>query len=152
MTALHCDAGTIAAIPRLRVTLRVYRQLTCAYASACCLAPGGGSRILSLDPRKSATYSDSRVLTYAGIGEQLERVMGIEYIAREPLLFSNHGVASADGRCVRFMCEKQPHTSQRDHSWQFSPLLAAHRPTVSLDRRLKMRQAANMDDRAGYGV
>jgi hypothetical protein len=43
----------------------------------------------------------------------MERVMGIEYIAREPLPVSNHGVASADGRCVRFMCEEQPHTSQR---------------------------------------
>jgi hypothetical protein len=41
--------------------------------------------------------------------------MGIEHIAREPLTVSNHGVASADWRCVRYSCEKQRHTSQCGH-------------------------------------
>jgi hypothetical protein len=49
--------------------------------------------------------------------------MGIEYIAREPLPVLNHGVASADGRCVRFMCEKQPHTSQRQPMRPFLTVL-----------------------------
>jgi hypothetical protein len=33
--------------------------------------------------------------------------MGIEHIARAPLIDSNHGVASTDDRCARFLCEKR---------------------------------------------
>jgi hypothetical protein len=81
--------------------------------------------------------------------------MAIEYIAREPLPVSNHCVASADGRCVRFMCEKQPHTSQCQPMRPFLAVLAppGRSPlTVSLDRRLKVRQVANMRGRTSYGI
>jgi len=49
----------------------------------------------------------------AGIGWRVERAMGIEYIARALAIYSNHSVASVDKRCVRFLCEKHCHTSQR---------------------------------------
>jgi hypothetical protein len=83
------------------------------------------------------------------------RIEYIEYIAREPPTVSNHGVASAGGRWVRFLCEKPPDSSQRQPMRPFLTVLAAASrspATVSLDRRLKMRQAANMCDRTGYGV
>ena len=51
--------------------------------------------------------------------------MGIEYIAREPPTFSNHGVTSAGGRRVRFVCEKPPDSSQRQ---PMRPFLTALTP------------------------
>jgi hypothetical protein len=39
--------------------------------------------------------------------------MGIEYIARAPIISSNHGVTRAHERRVRLLCEKWRHTSQR---------------------------------------
>ncbi len=43
---------------------------------------------------------------------EVERAMGIEYIARALRIFSNHGVTGADERCVRILCEKRRHTNQ----------------------------------------
>jgi hypothetical protein len=80
------------------------------------------------------------------------QVMGIEYIAREPFSVSNHGVQARMAAACDLCVKNSPTPANAGHSWQFSPLPAAHRPTVSLDRRLKMRQAANMCDSTSYGV
>jgi hypothetical protein len=39
--------------------------------------------------------------------------MGIENTARALRTLSNHGVASVAEHCVRLLCEKRCHTSQR---------------------------------------
>jgi hypothetical protein len=47
------------------------------------------------------------------ISRKLERVMGIEYIARRRLTALNHHVATVNENCVRFSCEKRCHGRQR---------------------------------------
>ena len=52
----------------------------------------------------------------AGIAQQrleVERAMGIENAARETVIIGNQRVMNSPGRCVRFLCEKQCYTSQR---------------------------------------
>jgi hypothetical protein len=39
--------------------------------------------------------------------------MGIENITRETVIIGNQRVMSSSERCVRFLCEKQCYTSQR---------------------------------------
>ena len=39
--------------------------------------------------------------------------MGIEHTAPALLAVSNHGVASTDDRCARFLCEDHGHSGQR---------------------------------------
>jgi hypothetical protein len=52
-------------------------------------------------------------LALASDGWRVERAMGIENTAGAPPAFSNHGVTSPHEHCVRFLCEKRCHTSQR---------------------------------------
>jgi hypothetical protein len=52
----------------------------------------------------------------AGIGQrwlEVERAMGIEYIAKWMSAYTNQALATEAQPCVRFLCEKRRHASQR---------------------------------------
>jgi hypothetical protein len=68
--------------------------------------------------------------------------MGIEYIARALRISSNHGVASSDERCVRFLCEEHCHSSQRQPMRALRPGLS--RPTACSSSALSVSRATLM--------
>jgi AbrB family looped-hinge helix DNA binding protein len=118
-----------------------------------------------------------RRILLAGIGQrwlEVERVMGIEHIVRERIIVWNHCVASADGCCVRFSCEKRCHTSPRQPKqandtqltywlprYHFFAIIRAMKTTIDSAGRIvvpkSLRQALNikpgqtLDIRAGDG-
>jgi hypothetical protein len=47
--------------------------------------------------------------------------MGIENTALDPKLVLTQSVVRSPDRCVRFLCEKQCYTSQRQPTWALVP-------------------------------
>src|ERR1700689_5077344 len=77
----------------------------------------------------------------------MERAMGIENIAREPIIYCNQSVVKSPERCVRLLCEKHRHTSQRQpmsaNASTWKPPLVGNEATGVRVRRQRGRARMN---------
>ena len=82
----------------------------------------------------------------AGVGQrwlEVERAMGIENTAREPIITCNQNVTNLPERCARFSCEKPRHTSQRQPMRPFETNTDGAAPTEQVVLYNPMLPVAN---------